>query len=464
MEALSDKLNGIESRPARSRVLLKTLSPYPAFVSSGVNTFKRQETIFVCLNLLLLATLLWSHSIFTKLWGAPSGQLVLAIIVGFAANSLELVWLRRLSRPVTQSVFTIVTWSSIGFHLCLGLLLSVLSDTRDSPYFVLMLIPILQAAFRFPVITVAGVVGVASAFNFLWIWTYFLKHQPFEPTELLEAAITSLIFAIVGLVVWLLVADLRKKEERLAENILDLQQTREKLLLEEKLAAVGRLSSAIAHEIKNPVSLISTSIANARQLRGPEQQEMYAIASEEAERLVALTSDFLSYAHPRSPKMVPTSVNDTIGYVGDACRAHAAQKHVTLQVEAPESVCANADPGQLQQALINLVLNAVESSPSGEQVTVKAYKKDHRLFIDTENAGDPIPDGDQALIFEPFYTTRPKGTGLGLSIARNIARAHGGDIVLASNDARHICFSLSLPYFNGNGNGNGNHNGNGAGR
>ena len=227
---------------------------------------------------------------------------------------------------------------------------------------------------------------------------------------------------------------------RLAENILDLQQTREKLLLEEKLAAVGRLSSAIAHEIKNPVSLISTSIANARQLRGPEQQEMYAIASEEAERLVALTSDFLSYAHPRSPKMVPTSVNDTIGYVGDACRAHAAQKHVTLQVEAPESVCANADPGQLQQALINLVLNAVESSPSGEQVTVKAYKKDHRLFIDTQNAGIQYTDGDQALIFEPFYTTRPKGTGLGLSIARCRSRPRRRHHPRLQRRAAHLVF------------------------
>jgi signal transduction histidine kinase len=435
--------------------LLTTLRPYPNVLSSGVDTFKRQETIFLCLNLLLLTTLLWSHTIFTKQWGSPSAVLILTVVVGFVANLLELVWLRRLSRPVGQSVLTFVTWTSIGFNLCLGLLLSVLSNTRDSPYFVLMLIPILQAAFRFPILTLTGVVGVASAFNFVWIWAYFQTHQPYEPTELLEAAITSLTFAIVGFVVWLLVTDLRRKEERLAENILDLQRTREKLLLEEKLAAVGRLSSAIAHEIKNPVSLISTSIANARQLPVPQREEMYAIASEEADRLVALTSDFLSYAHPRSPKSVPMSVNDTIGYVSDACRAHAANRHITLEVEAPEPVTTQADPGQLQQALINLVLNAVESSPQGGQVKVRSYVEDHKLFIDTENTGKPIPEGDQALIFEPFYTTRPKGTGLGLSIARNIARAHGGDIVLTSNDAHRICFSLNLPFSNGNGNGNG---------
>lgn len=69
--------------------------------------------------------------------------------------------------------------------------------------------------------------------------------------------------------------------------------------------------------------------------------------------------------------------------------------------------------------------------------------------MDTENPGILIPDPEQTLICEPFFTTKPKGTGLGLSIARNIARAHGGDFVLSANGPEEIRFSFSLPFFNG---------------
>ncbi len=429
--------------------MLKRLYPNPTLLSSGLATFRHQESVLVSLNLLLLAVLLCLHTVFAKFWGEPSGRLMAVLALGFVLNVVELIWLQHLSQPLTLRDLAMVTWATIAVNLALALLLSVLSNTEDSPYFVLMIVPILQAAFRFSIVTVSSVVAFATVFNFTWVWVYYQHHQPVELTEYLEAGIASLVFAIVGFVVWLLVGDLRRKEDTLAKNILDLQEAREKLLLEEKLAAVGRLSSAIAHEIKNPVSLISTSIATAKQLGGSEREEMYAIASEEAERLVALTTDFLSYAHPRSLKPVATSVNDTVGYVNDACRAHASKKQVSLQVVISDPLSTEADPGQLQQALINLVLNAVEASDPGGKVTVKAYAQEHQLFIDTENSGAPIPESEQALIFEPFYTTRPKGTGLGLSIARNIARAHGGDIVLSSNQPQRICFSLTLPLSNG---------------
>jgi len=418
-------------------------------LASGLAAFQRQGTIFVGLNLALLALLLCAHSLFAEYWGKPSGELVTALFATLFLNLAQLVWLRRHSRPLSTGALTQITWTSIALNLLVAVLLAVLSDTEDSPYYILMIVPVLQSAFRFPVITVAGVVTVAGCFNFLWVWLYFQRHQPLEPTEYLEAGIGSLIFAMVGVVVWLLVRDLRQKEERLAENLLDLHHAREQLLLEEKLAAVGRLSSAIAHEIRNPVSLISTSIATAQQLQGPEKHEMYEIASEEASRLVALTTDFLTYAHPRPPKLAATSIRDMAGYVNDACRASASAKDVGIQVVASDALTAEADPGQLQQALINLVLNAVEAAPPESTVTVRAYARDHQVWIDTENSGNPIPDSEQALIFEPFFTTKSKGTGLGLSIARNIARAHGGDLVLTGNEPEKICFSFSLPAPNG---------------
>jgi signal transduction histidine kinase len=98
---------------------------------------------------------------------------------------------------------------------------------------------------------------------------------------------------------------------------------------------------------------------------------------------------------------------------------------------------------------MNLVLNAIDAAPTQSTVTVRTYTQDGHIHVDTQNGGMPIPQAELALIFEPFFTTKPKGTGLGLSIARNIARAHGGDLVLATNDQDRIRFSLSLPSPNG---------------
>ena len=429
--------------------VLKKLYPDASLFTSGLAAFQRQETIFSSLSLLLIGILWCLHSVFSKYWGVPDNKLIGTLVLAFLLNTLELAWLQFLSKPLSMKALAAITWAAILVNLTLAFTLAVLSNTDDSPYYVLMIVPILQAAFRFPIAVLSGVVTLAGCLNFLWVWFYFQRHQPLEVTEYLEAGIGTLTFAMVGFVVWLLVRDLRQKEERLAKNLLDLQQAREKLLLEEKLAAVGRLSSAIAHEIRNPVSLISTSIATAKQLSGSEKDEMYEIASEEAARLVSLSSDFLSYAHPRAPKMVPTSIPDTVGYVSDACRAHAAGKGVTLKVVSDEPLLAETDPGQLQQALMNLVLNAIDAAPTQSTVTVRTYTQDGHIHVDTQNGGMPIPQAELALIFEPFFTTKPKGTGLGLSIARNIARAHGGDLVLATNDQDRIRFSLSLPSPNG---------------
>jgi signal transduction histidine kinase len=107
---------------------------------------------------------------------------------------------------------------------------------------------------------------------------------------------------------------------------------------------------------------------------------------------------------------------------------------------------AQVDPAQVQQALLNLVMNAVEASQSGKIVWLRAGRNGGgTVQIDVENQGSPIPKEILPNIFEPFVTSKPTGTGLGLAIARNIARANGGDLVLAANRPERVCFSLTLP-------------------
>ncbi len=408
-------------------------------------TYQSQETVFIVLNLVVMAVLFSLHAVFASYWGKPTETLVLAVVIALALRVGQLTWLKALAQLPKLSTLRVMTWASVCLNIVLAIVLSELTDHEDSPYFVLMISPILEAAFRFHLPSVISVVSVADFFTFFWIWDHYRKHPPLDIGEYYEAGITSLIFLLVAVLVWWLVKDARSKASSLARNLQELQRTREKLLEEEKLAAVGRLSSAIAHEIRNPVSMISSSLATAKQLAGKEREEMFEIAADEAQRLVALTTDFLAYARPRAPRLTRNSLTDTLLYVADACRAHAGQKGVQIVVNSPDTLMADADCGQLQQALINLIVNAIDASPANRIVGVRAHEQQGRISIVVDNDGEPIPEATVRRIFEPFFTTKAKGSGLGLGIARNIARAHGGDLVLSANGPQRICFSLNLP-------------------
>jgi signal transduction histidine kinase len=218
-------------------------------------------------------------------------------------------------------------------------------------------------------------------------------------------------------------------------------------MTEQKLAAVGRFSSAIAHEIRNPVAMISSALTTAfnRGPDSPESREMFDIAAREASRLEGLTTDFLAYARPRCLSKQRCDLADSIAYVADVCRPRAAETGVAVRSEYPDSLWSEADSGQLQQALLNLAMNAIEASPSGGTVVLRGKRDPQRLRIEIENSRGPIPPEATEHVFEPFFTTKPYGTGLGLAIARSIAMAHGGELVLSRNEPEIVQFSLILP-------------------
>jgi signal transduction histidine kinase len=381
-------------------------------------------------------------------WGRPSNALILCVAAVVCVNLLEFVWVRRLSEQLKPGVLALLTWSSINLSLAAAGLLTVLVDHEDSPYFAIAIVPVLVAAFRFSLPAVVSVVSVATFLNFASLDYFFRIHPPVDSGEFVEAGINSLILGMAALLVWLLVKQIRENENYLATNLLALKQARAQLLEEETRAAVGRLSSAIAHEIRNPVAMISSSLSMARKcsLKSEQRDEMCEIAAREADRLEKLTTDFLTYARPRRPETSPTAVYDTLAYVASVCRAHASDRQVAIEVDAPDSLEAELDPPQIQQALLNLVMNAVDASPCGGTVRLKSdWDGFSEVKISVTNSGAPISDAVLQRIFEPFFTTKARGTGLGLAIARNIVKAHNGDLSMTSNQPDNICFCLRLP-------------------
>ena len=417
-----------------------------ARIDSTIYYFRQQTSVFSVINLFVIATLLLAHVILAPFWGRLSLALVVALGVGFLFHASVLIWVQAGVKQLATSTVTLVTITSISVNTILTFLAAA-SNHEDSQYFALMIVPILEAAFRFSLLSTILVVGIADLLNFFWVWEYYRQHPSKSVNEYLEAGTVSLIYSIVAMIVWVLVNRLRLREATLAQNVEELQQTRQQLLEEEKLAAVGRLSSAIAHEIRNPVAMISSSLkmAAGNDLDAQQRREMFDIAAKEAARLEKLTGDFLTYARPLPLSRTISSVSDTVHYVASACRAYAGEKGVGLAVDVAPDLKVSMDSTKIQQVLLNLVKNAIEASPHGQTVKLTAEECEGGVRLGVENAGVVIPDAELTKMFEPFFTTKPGGTGLGLAITRNIARAHGGDLALSCNEPGKVCFTIKIP-------------------
>ncbi len=410
-------------------------------VPSDFESFRRQELFFALLNLFLIGALLALQAFSRFVRGRPSASVVWVLAVGLVVQTIYLTWLNWRTAALSLPKRRVLTFWSLGFNSALAFVLTFITIRGDTAYYALMLLPVLEAAFR---LGLGATIAVAVLADFIT----FLGAYGMRFGEYIEAGAMSVIYTVMAILVWLLINNLREREAQFIRNLDELERTRQQLLTEEKLAAVGRLSRALAHEIRNPVAMIASSLATAARpgREEAERKEMFAIASKEAARLERLTTEFLVYARPREPQIGRANLADMLNYVASVARAHAANKGVAIDVLSGRELEGDFDPGQIQQALLNLVLNAIDACRCGDSVSLKAEKNGGALLrIDVIDPVGPIPGDIVGRIFEPLFTTKQGGNGLGLAIARNIVRAHGGDIAIKINQPGLVCFSIEIP-------------------
>jgi signal transduction histidine kinase len=408
--------------------------------------YRAQQMAFSVLTLSLTAALLLLHVFFSGLLGKPSLAVLSLLAFSSLAKFIEYSWLRRQTDGISRRTSNTETVISMVWLFSLAGVLAILTDRDDAPYFVLLAIPILQCAYHFGVFQTALTIGAAIGMIFAWAKHFFSLHPPPRPTEFLESGMISLIYGLMGFLVWYLVNQIRSKESALFQKMSELEQTRERLAREEKLAAVGQLASGIAHEIRNPVAMIVSSLDTAAypNIEIAEREEMFTIAGREAKRLEHLTSDFLAYARPSTPQRTPCRIEDILQHVANATRLRAGEKSIEVEFDPTGEELLEIDPSQVEGALVNLGLNAVDATPRSGRIQFRTRMEDGKFLIDVENTGEAIRDRDISRIFEPFFTTKSHGTGLGLAIARGVARAHGGDLWISKNQDRAVVFTMSL--------------------
>ena len=233
-----------------------------------------------------------------------------------------------------------------------------------------------------------------------------------------------------------------------------LETANRQLLQAAKLASVGELASGMAHEINNPVGIIlgRTDYILATQDGLPsETKGDLKVVRSQAERVAATVRSLLTFARPS-----PLSVQrvDLAGLVEEAvkleaprCRTAAVEIECTTSGRIPT---IQADPDRLQQVLINVMNNAIESMPGGGRLGISLANGGGEVVVNISDTGKGITEEDLARVFDPFFTTKPagKGTGLGLAVSYGIIRDHGGEIRVSSTPGVGSTFSIVLPVEN----------------
>jgi PAS domain S-box-containing protein len=222
------------------------------------------------------------------------------------------------------------------------------------------------------------------------------------------------------------------------------------MMQQEKLASVGRLSAGVAHEINNPLTTILTTAMLIQEELDPADatyEEMSVIANE-ALRCRKIVTNLLDFARQTQPDKKNDNVNDIIATCISLTQKQAAFKDVSVAYDLSDNLPRTlVDKGQIEQAMINLIINAVESTPAGGSIHVSTLPSNRQGFVDivVSDTGEGIPENRLNKIFDPFFTTKENGTGLGLAITHGIIEQHGGTIEATSNVGEGTTFTISLP-------------------
>ncbi|MBI1292254.1 hypothetical protein GC173_13605 [bacterium] len=413
-------------------------------------TFARQEKALILLNLSVLAGLFLIHVWHFSVDGGtlPEESLLVAFALRFLWQVADFLWLETRTRSVDPQRVEVLARMSIVIHLAFAWLVTLFGDEERSHYIVLMALPVAAAGFRFGWGGVALVWATAAVHGFFEVWFFRLTRPPLQMVEFFEAGTIALLYLVVGVATALLAQQLYGREEALERSLGELERTREAMVAAERQAAVGRLSRAVAHEIRNPVGMIASSIGVWREKRGKDLEgasELLEVIDVEAKRLERLTSDFLEFARERRLERRTVDLRDLLVMAVGLARAHAERARVVIDVAECEPLAGYFDPFALQQVLLNLLKNAIEATPAAGRVTVVAGRVPDGIELRVENEGPEIPPPVVTRLFQPFESTKPGGSGLGLAISSSIVQAHRGELALVANEAGRVCFAIKLP-------------------
>jgi len=236
--------------------------------------------------------------------------------------------------------------------------------------------------------------------------------------------------------------------EDLRDYVRQVEDSQQALLRAEKMAAAGRLTASIAHEVNNPLQSVQNCLhlAGREDLPAEKRKEYFDLAQTELERLMKTMQRMLDFYRPGAVKVGQVDILELLQHVLSLTSQQLGQRHIEVQADLPMSLpLIYAVSSQIQQIFFNLILNSLDAMPSGGTLTIQAQGLENGVEITFQDTGPGIPESRRNNIFEPFFSTKEGGTGLGLTVSYNIVTAHGGTLDLVNEHEPGACFRLFLP-------------------
>lgn len=222
----------------------------------------------------------------------------------------------------------------------------------------------------------------------------------------------------------------------------------ERLARSEKLAALGQLVSGVAHEIRNPLGIMSATVQLMEKdfQEDEELKEYIKVLKDQTERQSKVIQDLLDYARPTKPMLFPLSINDLLKSVMSFTGHYLQEKRIKLEMKLMNNIHKSMmDGDKIKQVLVNMIVNACDAMKDGGELKIETYEENNQVCISFRDTGIGMEKEEIKNIFNPYYTTKQSGTGLGLAISNNIIEMHNGVIRVESQKNQGSVFIIYLP-------------------
>ena len=240
-------------------------------------------------------------------------------------------------------------------------------------------------------------------------------------------------------------------EMRVDERTAELIETHQRLVHQERIAALGRAAAQVAHEVKNPLAglLLYSLHLKSKLEKSPESESEAAIVDKivtTINHLIERVEQILGFARPVSFTPLVGDLNVLVKDVLELVQPQRTANKVEVSLSLSEQpALVTIDDSAMRGALMNLIVNAIEAMPDGGTLSITSERSDDRLMLRIADTGRGISEEEAKKIFEPFYTTKAQGLGLGMPYARKIIEQHGGEICFNSQLAQGTTISVALP-------------------
>ncbi len=229
----------------------------------------------------------------------------------------------------------------------------------------------------------------------------------------------------------------------LIETLHEHMKLRNEIQQAEKMQVLGELAASIAHEVRNPLTVVRGFI---QLLQPPQEDEknryFIKVAIDELDRAESIISEYLSYAKPQIDKTDRLDVGLLINHVATVMSSYAAARQVEIVLQNKHPLFIKADWNKLSQACLNLTKNGIEAMTQGGTLSISAYKSQNKAVIEIRDTGFGMTREELSRLGQPFYSTKEKGTGLGLMVSYRIIQAMGGRVEVQSEKGKGTVFKL----------------------